>query len=147
MSTPALPETGRAVRAMHIGLALTVLAALAPLIDVATVDSLGDHVRSAYPDWPDDLIATDRNAIAGYLAVIGVLGIAGWLWSIVGTRKHARWARVVSTIMFALGASVALLNLSLSGGAYTNVVPPLHSALGTLPALAGLAAVVLLWKR
>ncbi|MER7080189.1 hypothetical protein SAMN02982929_03591 [Saccharopolyspora kobensis] len=147
MAATALPETGKAVRAMYIGLALTVLAALAPLIDVATVDGLGAHVRSAYPNWPDDLVATDRNAIAGYLAVIGALGIAGWLWSIVGARKHARWVRVVSTIMFSLGASVALLNLSLSGGAYTNVIPPLHSALGALPALAGLAAVVLLWKR
>ncbi|MER5392232.1 hypothetical protein [Saccharopolyspora sp. NPDC002686] len=104
-------------------------------------------MRSAYPDWPDGLIAMDRNVIAGYLATIGVLGIAGWLWTIVGVRKHARWVRVVGTIMFALGASAALLNMSLSGGAYTNVIPPLYSTLGALPALAGLAAVVLIWRQ
>ncbi|KAA5837207.1 hypothetical protein ABT337_15510 [Saccharopolyspora hirsuta] len=147
MSAPATPKPDNAIRVLHLGLALTVVAAAAPLIDVATADSLGDHVRSAYPTWPDDLISADRNAIVGYLAAIGVLGIGGWLWTIVGARKHARWVRPVSVIMFALGASVALLNLSLSGGAYTNVIPPLFSALGALPALAGLAAVALLRKR
>ncbi|MER7010852.1 hypothetical protein ABT324_05420 [Saccharopolyspora sp. NPDC000359] len=145
MPAPAAPRT--ATRALHLGLALTAIAAAAPLIDVATADSIGDHVRNAYPTWPDDLVNADRTAIAGYLAAIGVLGTAGWLWVIVGARKHARWVRPVSAVLFALGASTALLNLSLSGDAYTTVIPPLFSTLGALPVLAGLAAVVLLWKR
>src|SRR5690606_17467234 len=141
MSAPAKPQDGT-VRALYLGLALSVVSALVPLVDVATVDSLGDHVRDAYPTWPEDLVAADRGAIAGSLAVIGVLGAAGWLWTIVGVRKHARWVRAVSTTLFALGACAALLTATLSGGAYTQVVPPLYSTLTALPVLVGLAAVV-----
>ncbi|GAB3141768.1 hypothetical protein GCM10027290_15040 [Micromonospora sonneratiae] len=131
---------------MYAGLALTAITTLVPLIDLVTVDSLTDHVRTAYPDWPAATVALDRNAIAGYLVIVGVLGIAGWLWTILGVTRRANWARTVSTVMFALGAGTALLNLTFTGGAYDNVIPARYSVPGLLPVLVGLVAVVLLWR-
>ncbi|MEV6231804.1 hypothetical protein AB0L88_28505 [Saccharopolyspora shandongensis] len=146
MQTTEAPPTRKATRFMYAGLALTAIATLAPLLDIATVDALSAHVREAYPNWPEELIAMDRNAIAGYLATIGVLGTAGWLWTIRGAKKQTRWSRAASTALFALGATTALMNLTLTGGEYANVIPPLHATLGALPAIAGLATITVLWR-
>ncbi|MGW5644997.1 hypothetical protein ACWEV3_36700 [Saccharopolyspora sp. NPDC003752] len=145
MQTTEAPR--KAIRFMYAGLALMAIATLAPLLDIATADTLSAHVREAYPNWPEELIAMDRNAIAGYLAGIGALGTAAWLWTIHGVKKQTRWSRPTSTTMFALGATTALTNLTLTGGEYAKVIPPLHAILGTLPAIAGLATITLLWRR
>lgn len=132
---------------MYVGLALTALAALAPLVDIATVDTLSGHVRDAYPDWGPQLVEADRNAIAIYLAATGVLGTLGWLlttWAIT-TRK--RWARTATTVGFAAGILVALTNLGMSGEQYEVIVPHAYGALTLLPCLAGLAAVVSVWRH
>ncbi|MGY4957763.1 hypothetical protein [Streptomyces sp. NEAU-S7GS2] len=131
---------------MYAGLALTAAAALIPLVDVATIDSLTGHVRGAYPRWSGDLVADDRNAIVIYLSVIGVLGVASWLWAIraVTRRKHSM-RRTVS-VLFAFGAGAALFNLTWSAAAYDRVIPALYGVIGLLPALAGLATVVLVWR-
>ncbi|MFF4774370.1 hypothetical protein ACFY05_16065 [Microtetraspora fusca] len=132
---------------MYAGLALTAIAAVVPFIDTATVDSLSDHVRRAYPDWPANLVTGDRNAIIVYLTVVTLLGIVGWLWTIWAVAKRKRWSRPAATVMFVLGIGHASLCLSFSGGRYANVVPYPYGALAALPALAGLATVVLLRLR
>ncbi|GAB2945125.1 hypothetical protein GCM10027280_37430 [Micromonospora polyrhachis] len=131
---------------MYAGLALTAITTLVPLIDLVTADTLTNHVRAAYPEWPAATVALDRNAIVGYLVAVGVLGIAGWLWTIRGVTRHRNWARTVATIMFVLGVSAALLNLTFTGGAYDNVIPAQYSIPGLLPSLVGLVLVVLLWR-
>jgi len=149
MSTIAAPRRTTAyVRpALYVGLLLTVVATVAPLIDLATADTIGDHVRAAYPGWSDNLVAKDRNAITIYLVAVGALGIVGWLWSIVGVVRGKRWAKWVSTTLFVLGATMGLIDLSVGGEAYTTIVPALHGTLGILPTLAGLVATIGLWRR
>ncbi|TCC50920.1 hypothetical protein E0H75_12250 [Kribbella capetownensis] len=149
MTTIAAPPRSPAyVRpALYAGLLLTVLATLAPLIDLATADSIGDHVRAAYPSWSADDVAKDRAAITIYLVAVGVVGLAGWLTSIVGVARNKRWARWVSTTLLLLGATIQLTDLSVGGEAYSTIVPPLHGVIGVLPSLAGLVAVVGLWRR
>ncbi|NUR92922.1 MAG: hypothetical protein HOY71_53370 [Nonomuraea sp.] len=129
---------------MYAGLALTVLATIAPLIDLFTTDLLGEHDRAAYPDWGPDLVAADRNAIAIYLIGAGVLGIVCWLVTIAAAGR--RWAAIAGTLFFAAGTVLALANLSMGGEKYDVVVPYLFGALTLLPCLAGLAAVVSLWR-
>ncbi|MFG1947069.1 hypothetical protein [Nonomuraea sp. NPDC048826] len=136
----------RALGALKAGLGLTVLATAVPLIDLVTLDSLTGHVRAAYPQWSADLVAMDRDAIVIALTVIGALGVAGWLVAIRAVAAGARWARVVTTVLFALGAVIALTTLSLSGGAYENVVPYLYGTLGALPVAAGAVAVARVWR-
>ncbi|MFG1812176.1 hypothetical protein ACGFIF_00305 [Kribbella sp. NPDC049174] len=149
MTTIAAPPRSPAYvkKALYAGLALTLIATLAPLIDLVTADSIGDHVRAAYPDWSADLVAKDRNAITIYLVAVGALGLAGWLWSIVAVTRGKRRARGISTTLFLIGATVQLIGLSIGGEAYTTIVPTLHGVLGFLPSLAGLVAVVGLWRH
>ncbi|WAL65923.1 hypothetical protein ORV05_34570 [Amycolatopsis cynarae] len=147
MATPTdNPTRRRWPGAMLLGLALTVVATVAPLVDVATVDTVADHVRAAYPDWGPDLVKADRNAIVIYLVIIGVLGILCWLpmiWAVV-TRK--RWARGAATTVFAVGACLSLAHLTMGGGAYKVILPVGYGILTLLPSIAGLAAVVSLWR-
>jgi hypothetical protein len=147
-TTTASPRTATYVRpALLTGLALTVLATVAPLIDLLTVDTIGDHVRAAYPDWSADLVTKDRNAITIYLVAVGVLGLAGWLWSLIALARNNRRLRAIATTLLILGATIQLTTLSVGGEAYKTIVPTLHGTLGVLPSLAGLVAVVGLWRR
>ena len=149
MTTIAAPPRSPAYvrQALYVGLLLTLLATLAPLIDLVTADSIGDHVRAAYPNWSADDVAKDRAAITIYLVAVGVVGLAGWLTSIVGVARNKRWARWVSTTLFLLGVTIQLTDLSVGGEAYSTIVPPLHGVIGVLPSLAGLVAVVGLWRH
>ncbi|MFF9347047.1 hypothetical protein [Streptomyces sp. NPDC014734] len=138
---------GRRSTAMYVGLALTALAALAPLLDIATVDTLSGHVRDAYPDWGPDDVAADRNAIAIYLVGTGVLGTLLWLLTIRGITAGRRWARAVTTTAFAAGMSVALMNLGLGGEKYDVIVPYAYGMTTLLPCVAGLVVLVSVWRH
>lgn len=138
--------TSPGLRALYAGLVLTTLVSLAPLIDLATVDSIGDHVRAAYPDWSSDLVRTDRNAIVGYFAVANALGIPLWLWTSHLAATGHRRTRAVATWCFAAGACLAITNLGMGGAAYDTVVPVAYGLLGLAPVAAGLAALVPLWR-
>lgn len=142
--TTAPPVTGRA---LWLGLALTVLVALAPLIDLATADTLSAHVRDAYPDWGPATVRGDRDAITVYLVAVGALGAVMWLWTIRVVTRGRRGARALATFALAAGACVALSDLVLAGGRYDTVVPTPYGVLGLLPVAAGVAAVVPLWRR
>lgn len=146
MTRPVEPQ-GHLRSFLYIGLVLTVLVTAAPLIDMVTVDTVADHVRGAYPNWPAGSVAADRAAIVGYLGIVGILGIGGWLWSIRLVTRRANRARAAATSMFVLGALTALLNLTYGSGPYDRVVPMAYGLLGLLPVLAGAAAIVSLWRR
>ncbi|MEV5987860.1 hypothetical protein AB0L85_23070 [Streptomyces sp. NPDC052051] len=135
------------LRASWAGLALTAPATLVPLIDIATSDRLTDHVRAAYPDWSADLVAGDRDAIATYLAVVGLLGLLAWASTILGIARRKSWSRAIATTFFVLGGSIAAFDLTYAGGDYSLVIPRLYGLLGLLPAIAGVAALVQMWRR
>ncbi|MPV37470.1 hypothetical protein GB881_10530 [Georgenia subflava] len=82
-----------------------------------------------------------------YLSVLGALGVAGWLGSIWAARTGRRWARWAAAGMFTLGTSVALFNLLVRDTSGDTGLPPLLGWAGMLPCVAGLVAVVLLWRR
>jgi hypothetical protein len=130
----------------HLGLAVTALVTVAPLVDLFTVDSIAGHVRDAYPAWPAGSVAADRNAIAIYLAAVGVLGMAGWLWAIVLHVRGSRRTRLISTVLFVVGAVIALTDLSVGGESYDRIVPLSYGMAGLLPVLIGAVAVVELWR-
>jgi len=129
------------------GLATTVLVALLPVLDVATVDSIGDHVRDAYPAWPADSVAADRAAITGYLVAVGLLGALGWAWTLRLLHRRPTRARTVGATLLVLGALTALTTLSYGGEAYDTIVPLPYGLLGLVPIGFGVAAVVRLWQH
>lgn len=140
------PPIPRPLPAMYAGVSLTAAATLLPLVDLVTVDSLATHVREAYPHWPTTTVNGDRNAIVVYLTVVGLVGIAGWLWAIRSVLTRKQTARRTTTLMFSLGVTVALFDLTFTGGEYDRVLPALYGTIGLLPSLAGLVAVLSVWR-
>jgi hypothetical protein len=63
---------------------LTVLAAVAPLVDLVSTHSLEGHVRDAYPGWGQGRVNEDLTAIVVFLVSTGVLGIVCWLGTGIG---------------------------------------------------------------
>lgn len=135
-----------AIRAMYAGLALTVLATAAPYVDHATIGGLADHVRAGYPAYGQAEIDSAVTVYLVYLSVVGALGAGCWLWTTRAVRAGRRWARPAATAMFALGTGVALFDLLVRDTSGDTGLSPLLGGIGLLPSLAGLVAVVLLWK-
>ena len=132
-----------AVTAMGIGLLITVIVSIALIIDQLNGQTLVRHVQVLYA--PHDL-NPDPNILFGYLYVVGVIGILLWLATIWGIIQRKRGARVVATIVFVLGSSVALFNVFVSEYGM-QIFPTLWGVLGLLPSVAGLVAVIVLWRQ
>lgn len=141
-----MPSTGTR-NLLRAGLATTVLVALLPVLDVATVDSISDHVRNAYPAWSAESVAADRAAITGYLVAVGALGALGWAWTLWLLPRRPTRARTVGATLLVLGALTALTTLSYGGEAYDTIVPLQYGLLGLIPIGFGVAAVVRLWQH
>ncbi|WP_420880674.1 hypothetical protein [Rhodococcus sp. (in: high G+C Gram-positive bacteria)] len=129
---------------MYTGLVLTVIAAIAPYI----ADSvLADHIRAGYPTYSPAEIDSAVTAYLVILSVVGVLGIAGWTWTMWAVKAGKPWARWATAAMFVIGTSVALTGLLVQDTSGDTGLAPLLGWIGLAPSLAGLTAVVMLWRR
>ncbi|MFJ2900558.1 hypothetical protein ACIO87_37580 [Streptomyces sp. NPDC087218] len=146
-AAPAARPPGAPVGVMYVGLALTAVTAIAPLVDAVTVDTIAGHVRAAYPDWGPGPVGQDRTAITVYLAVTGGLGVLLWLLVIRAVAAGRRWARTAATSAWAAGMTVAMVDLGMGGERYEVIVPVGYGVLTLLPCVAGGVAVVRLWRR
>jgi hypothetical protein len=144
--TPTRHERS-AIRAMYAGLALTVIATIVPYLDHATGNILAAHIRAGYPTYPQQHIDRAATTWLAYLSVVGVLGIVFWSWAIWATRAGKRWARSYAVVMLLLGAGIALFNLFVRDTSGDTGLPPLLGWVGVLPSVAGVAGVMLLWRR
>jgi uncharacterized membrane protein YidH (DUF202 family) len=131
-------------RRPSIPVALTALALAVPVVDQLTVKSLAVHVHAVYagygvPEPPASVIVT-------YLVVVGAIGTVSWLIAIWAIRHHRRWARPVATALFLLATGLAVVNLTASEYGNQTVLPQWLGLVGLLPCLAGLVAVIPLWR-
>jgi hypothetical protein len=136
-----------AIGAMYAGLGLTVAATVAAYVAQATADALADHIRSGYPTYTRARIDWAVTTYLVYLSVVGALGVVGWLGVIWAVHAGKKWARAAATTMFGLGTAVALFDLLVKDTSGDTGLPLLLGWVGLLPCLAGLLAVVLLWRR
>ena len=136
-----------ALRVMWAGLAVTVLAGAAPLLDLVTTGTIEAHVRETYPSWSDDWVRGDTTGLAVGLAIIGLLGVVGWLVSIQATRRAWRWARGLTTGLWLVAVAVALFVALAPAEPYERLAPAGIAALTALPCVAGFVAVVQLWRH
>ena len=136
-----------AIGAMYAGLGLTVVALIVLYVDHATANVLADHIRAGYPAYAQARIHSAVTTYLVYLSVVGALGIICWLGTIRALKVGKRWARGAATVMFALGTGIALIDLLVRDTSGDTGLPPLLGWAGMLPCLAGLLAVMLLWRR
>ena len=136
-----------AIAAMYAGVALTLVAMLVLYVDHATANVLAGHVRAGYPRYGQVRIDSAVTTYLIYLSVLGALGVLSWLCTIWAASRRKPWARLVATGLFAVGTSIALFDLLVKDTSGETGLPPLLGWVGMLPCLAGLLAVILLWRR
>lgn len=134
----------RAVVAMYAGLILTVIAVLVVIVDQMSTNVLSRHLRDVYAGYTAS--EPVESAIVAYLAIVGALGTVAWLWTIWAVRRQKRWTRPVATMLFLVASGLALVNLVVEEYGHT-ILPTVFGVVGVLPCVAGLVAVLLLWRR
>ena len=88
-------------------------------------------------------VADTYHAELVVLVVVGLIGIALWLWMAQKNKAGKNWARITSTVFFALdtlGAIGGLAGGALSGGSVNRFY-------GLVVWVIGVAAILLLWQR
>jgi len=135
-----------ALRAMYVGLAITVVATIVPFVDRARGDLMAGHVQDGYPSYTHDRVDAAVTAWVLILSVVGALGVLSWIWAIWAVRAGKGWARWAAAGMLALGTSAALTALLVEDTSGDGALAPALGWLGVLPCVAGLVAVTLLWR-
>ena len=129
-----------AVCLMYAGAVVYVISGIVGLIYLATAapgiaDSVHFPSRSPVPGAAARAL-TVADLVMGIVSI--VIPVVLWLWMAWKCKAGRRWARIVSTVLFALSTL-----LSVTAGV-TGLWGLLGEAVGWL---FGLAAVILLWQR
>ena len=142
---PPIPQSvTRAVQVMYLG-ALASLVGI--IIELLTRHSLrtfiSDHATRNGKRLTAAQVADTYHAELVVLVVVGLIGVALWIWMAQMNKAGKNWARITSTVFFALDTLAAIGGLAggaLSGGSVNRFY-------GLVVWVIGVAAILLLWQR
>ena len=126
-----------AVRLMYAG---AVVSALSLIVGLATVGSLRTSLHKSDPSLTASQLHSLQTVVVVGSVVIGVIGIALWVWMALMNKAGKAWARIVATVLFGLDTLFLLLGVARAGAAAGTLV-------SILTWLIGLGAVIFLWRR
>jgi hypothetical protein len=111
------------------------------IIALTTLSSIKSQIISKNPTLTTTQVNNAEHVAIGILIASGLLGAALWLWMAQSSKAGKNWARIVSTVLFAIQTINVLAGASAvaSGGAsriYSIVIW-----------LIGLGAIIFLWQR
>jgi len=136
---PPVPQSiTRAVQLMYAG---AVASLIGIVIALTTLSSIKSQIISRNPSLTTTQVNNAEHVAIGILIASGLLGAALWLWMAQSSKAGKNWARIVSTVLFAIQTInvVAGASAVASGGAsriYSIVIW-----------LIGLGAIIFLWQR
>ena len=136
---PPVPQSiTRAAQLMYAGAAASLIGII---IALTTLSSIKSQIISKNPTLTTTQVNNAEHVAIGVLIASGLIGAALWLWMAQSSKAGKNWARIVSTVLFAIQTINVLLGASAvaSGGAsriYSIVIW-----------LIGLGAIVFLWQR
>ncbi|MBB5788091.1 hypothetical protein [Jiangella mangrovi] len=114
------PQTlQRAAILMYVGAAISAVTALIPLL---FRDSIRDAIADADSSLSADEIDSAANVSVGIAVVVGLIGVALWLWMASANKAGKSWARVVATVLGGLNILFTVLSLGTGGGGIGLVV-------------------------
>jgi hypothetical protein len=126
-----------AVKLMYAGAALSFIELLVGLV---TIGSVKAAIIKAYPRYTASQVHSLEVASILIGVLVGVIAIALWLWMARANAAGRNYARITGTVFFGLNTLFLL----------TSLARP-HASLGLvfniLVWLAGLGAVIMLWRR
>jgi hypothetical protein len=136
---PPVPQSiTRAVQLMYAG---AVASLIGIVIALTTLSSIKSQIISKNPSLTTTQVNNAEHVAIGILIASGLIGAALWLWMAQSCKAGKNWARIVSTVLFAIQTINVLAGAAAvaSGGAsriYSIVIW-----------LIGLGAIIFLWQR
>jgi hypothetical protein len=136
---PAIPQSiTRAVQLMYAG---AVASLIGIVIALTTLSSIKSQIISKNPSLTTTQVNNAEHVAIGILIASGLIGAALWLWMAQSAKAGKGWARIVSSVLFAIQTINVLAGAAAvaSGGAsriYSIVIW-----------LIGLGAIIFLWQR
>ena len=141
----AIPESvARAVQVMYVGALASLVGIIIELLLRHSLRSyIADHATTNGKRLSASQVADTYHAELAVLVVVGLIGIGLWIWMAQMNKRGRNWARITSTVFFAidtLGAIGGLAGGALAGGNANRYF-------GLVVWVIGLVAVILLWRR
>jgi hypothetical protein len=134
---PAPPSVLNAVKLMYAGAGLS---ALGLILEFVGLSGLKKALHDANTALTPAQVHSLEIATVAIFAIVGLIGIGLWIWMAFATKAGHNYARIVSSILFGLDTIFLLLGISRTGFQLGNVV-------SILVWLAGLGAIVLIWRK
>ena len=140
-SRPAIPQSvTRAVQLMYVGAAASLIGIVIDILARHAIRNALATRKTAHPLTTSQL-NSNYHLVLGVLIVGGVIAVALWLWMAYSCKAGKGWARIVSTVLFAIETINVVAGASAisSGGAsriYSIVIW-----------LIGFGAIIFLWQR
>lgn len=113
------PSISRAVLLMYVGAAISAVTALIPLLFRG---SIRDAIEESDTSLTADEIDAAVNVTVGIGLVVGLIGVALWLWMASANKAGKSWARVVATVLGGLNILFTVLSLSTGSGGIALIV-------------------------
>jgi hypothetical protein len=130
-----------AVRLMYAGAALSALGIAISLLTIGSLKkAIEKSVRARTPNVTTTQLHAAQAIGIGSVIVVALLAVGLWLWMAWANRKGRNWARIVSSVLFAINTLDVFVSLAQP-----------HAAAGTIFSvviwLVGLGAIVLIWNK
>ena len=134
---PAAPVSVlNAAKLMYAGAAVSLVSLVISLADIGGTKAA---IKKARPDLTATQISQLNGFIIGLAIVSGLVGIGLWLWMSRANKAGKNWARMLSSVLFAL-ATLDLFGVFSQPKTFLGLVFPLVTW------VIGLGAIVLLWR-
>ena len=132
-----------AVLFMYAGAVVTAANAV---LGIITIGSVRDAITRAHPQFTSAQVHAGAQAVLIFSLALAAVELFLWLFLARACLNGRNWGRITGTVLFGLNTVLILLSLALPAG---TVAP--RATLGVLLTgllwLAGLGAVIMLWRR
>jgi hypothetical protein len=134
-----------AVKLMYVGAALSAIAAIYTGV---TASGLKTAILKSHPLYSAAQVHKAETSIVVSAIIGGLLAVGLWIWMARMNGAGRKWARIVASVLFGINTVDLLITIS-QASAITAVEAnaSVSIAVGVLVWLAGLGAIVLLWRR
>ncbi|HTS97570.1 MAG TPA: hypothetical protein VMI33_13205 [Streptosporangiaceae bacterium] len=135
---PPVPNSVQtAVKLMYAGAGLSLIELI---VGLATVSAVRRAIVKAYPHYTSSQIHRLEVADVAIGVIVGLIAIGLWIWMARACGSGRNWARITGTVFFGLNTLFLVIGLARP-----------HASVGLifnlLVWLAGLGAVIMLWRR
>jgi hypothetical protein len=136
---PSIPQSiTRAVQLMYAGAAASLIGII---IALTTLSSIKSQIISKNPSLTTTQVNNAEHVAIGVLIASGLIGAALWLWMAQSCKAGKNWARITSTVLFAIETINVVAGASaISSGGASRIY-------SILVWLIGLGAIIFLWQR